>query len=167
MPSASGEINVKRMFLYKHNKRDSECTVRPCFRSPIIAMCRPSMPLPCAAHSLAIVYRSKRAWVGCSFAPSPPLRTGTREPVANSATEPASGWRIAMMSEYPDSTRAVSYKDSPLASAELLMPVVSRTDPPSKLNAVPKLTRVRVLGSKNKLPKIAPRKTSVRFSRRA
>ena len=126
-------------------------------------MCIPSMLWLKRPSSRSIVSKSSRACVGCSFGPSPPLITGTSHPVANSATEPASGWRIATASAYAEITRAVSYNDSPFASAELCIPVVSRTKPPSKLNAVPKLTRVRVLGSKNKFAKIAPSKTLVRF----
>src|SRR5690625_5419113 len=67
----------------------------------------------------------------------------------------------------PDSTRAVSWRDSPLAKAEFSKPVVSRTSPPSRLNAQPKLMRVRVLGSKNILPKMAPSSTRVTLRRNA
>ena len=41
------------------------------------------------------------------------------------------------------------------------MPVVSRTSPPSRLNALPKEMRVRVLGSKNMFERIAPSSTRV------
>ena len=41
------------------------------------------------------------------------------------------------------------------------MPTDSRTSPPSKLKAEPKLMRVRVLASKNILPRMAPSNTRV------
>ena len=55
----------------------------------------------------------------------------------------------------------MSYSDSPLARAEDFTSVVSRTSPPSKLKAQPNETRVRVLGSKNMLERMAPCNTRV------
>src|SRR5690606_36098422 len=57
--------------------------------------------------------------------------------------------------------------DSPLAIEEKVNPVVSHTEPPSLQNAAPKLTRVRVLASKNRLPNTAPSSTRDTFWRRA
>src|SRR5579864_7805562 len=55
--------------------------------------------------------------------------------------------------------------DSPFAIEENWKPVVSRTAPPRRLNAAPKLTRERVLGSKKKFPSTAPSSTRVSFRR--
>src|SRR5690625_6574725 len=57
--------------------------------------------------------------------------------------------------------------DSPLAIEENVNPVVSQTEPPNRQKAAPKLTRVRVLASKNKLPSTAPSSTRDTFCRRA
>ncbi len=64
-------------------------------------------------------------------------------------------------------TRLVSWIDSPLAIDENVKPVVSHTEPPRRQNAAPKLTRVRVLASKNRLASTAPSSTRVTFWRRA
>ena len=57
--------------------------------------------------------------------------------------------------------------DSPLAMDENVKPVVSQTEPPRRQKAEPKLTRVRVLASKNRLPSTAPSSTREIFWRRA
>jgi len=87
------------------------------------------------------------------------LTTGTTDAAANSATEPSSGWRTTRTSEYPETTREVSAIDSPLAMDEKVKPVVVVTSPPSRRKADSKLSRVRVLGSKNRLPRMAPSST--------
>ena len=61
----------------------------------------------------------------------------------------------------------MSWIDSPLAIDENVKPVVSHTEPPSRQNAAPKLTRVRVLASKNRFASTAPSSTRVTFWRRA
>src|SRR5690625_6671832 len=99
-----------------------------------------------------MVYKSSNAWLGCSPEPSPPLTTGILVAAANSATEPCSGWRMTIASTYPPITRLVSYIDSPLAIDEKVNPVVSQTEPPRRQKAAPKLTRVSVEASRNKLP---------------
>ena len=132
-----------------------------------MATLAPSIFCPSRANSRRIVYRSRRAWVGCSPGPSPPLMTGTCVAAANCATDPCSGWRTTIASTYPLTTRLVSAIDSPLAIDENVKPVVSQTEPPNRQNAAPKLIRVRVLGSKNRFPRTAPSRTRVTFWRRA
>ncbi|CFP67622.1 Uncharacterised protein [Bordetella pertussis] len=84
--------------MYSASSLISECTVRPYFRSPTMAMCAPSSSLPRRENSVRMVYRSSRAWLGCSPGPSPPLTTGILVASANSATDPCSGWRMTMAS---------------------------------------------------------------------
>ena len=50
---------------------------------------------------------------------------------------------------------------------ENVKPVVSQTEPPSRQKADPKLMRVRVLASKNRLANTAPSSTRLTFWRRA
>jgi len=68
---------------------------------------------------------------------------------------------------YLTEARARSLDIEVVEMDEALTSVVSRTSPPSRLKAQPKLTRVRVLGSKNILPRIAPSSTLVMRWRRA
>ncbi|MNT27048.1 hypothetical protein D3C72_1626600 [compost metagenome] len=93
-----GDTSENFTFLYSAISLMSECTVRPYFRSPTMAMCAPSSNLPRRENSVRIVYRSSKAWLGCSPGPSPPFTTGMFVARANSATEPWSGWRITMAS---------------------------------------------------------------------
>ena len=61
-------------------------TVRPCARSPTMAMRSPSIePI-----SLRMVYRSSSAWVGCWPAPSPALMMGAAETAAARFAAPTS-----------------------------------------------------------------------------
>src|SRR5690625_29003 len=164
-PRGEAKVNFKPR--YNANSLTSECTVRPYLRSPTTATWAPSKSLPRRENSVKMVYKSSNAWLGCSPEPSPPLTTGILVAAANSATEPCSGWRMTIASTYPPITRLVSYIDSPLAIDEQVNPVVSQTDPPKRQKAAPKLTRVRVLASKTKLPSTAPSSTRETFWRLA
>ena len=61
-------------------------------------MLLPSMDLPLDSSSSLIVNKSNRAWLGCSFSPSPALITGTLEASENSWTEFFSGCLMTIKS---------------------------------------------------------------------
>lgn len=67
---------------------------------------------------------------------------------------PSLGWRMAIMSQYPDTTSIVSATLSPFAAEEELALEKPSTLPPSDSIADSKLSRVLVEGSKNSVASI-------------
>src|SRR6266536_4828610 len=121
--------------------------------SPMIATCRPAI-FPLRSR---IVYRSRRACVGCSCAPSPAFITLALSRFARNCGAPAELWRSTRISACNASRlRAVSLSVSPLvrleAVAEMLMTSALRRNAASS-NEV----RVRVLGSPQKFTSVFPR----------
>src|SRR5512141_1544922 len=130
-----------------------ERATRLCATSPTIATRSPSNDNPRSR----IVYRSKRAWVGCSCHPSPALITDDFTPTARASAAPAEGWRKTMMSACIASIfRAVSSNVSPLTTllddGEKLI-----TSALSRFAANSNDVRVLVLGSKKRFTTVRPR----------
>src|SRR6185503_5236699 len=130
-----------------------ERATRLCAMSPPIATRSPSNDNPRSR----IVYRSKRACVGCSCHPSPALMTEDFTPRARVSAAPADGCRKTIISACIASIwRAVSSKVSPLTTllddGEKLI-----TSALSRLAANSNEVRVLVLGSKNRLTTVRPR----------
>ena len=75
---------------------------------------------------------------------------------AASRAVPSFGCRTAMTSAYCSTVRIVSENDSPLAVEEFAASEKPITRPPSRHIADSKLSRVRVLGSKNSVARIFP-----------
>src|ERR1041385_5446986 len=131
-----------------------ERATRLCAISPTIATRSPSNGNPRSR----IVYRSRRAWVGCSCHPSPALMTEDFTPRARVSAAPADGCRKTIMSACIASIlRAVSSKVSPLTTllddGEKLI-----TSALSRFAASSNDVRVLVLGSKNRLTTVRPRR---------
>src|ERR1051326_7664037 len=121
--------------------------------SPRIVTCRPWIRPLCSR----MVKASSRAWVGCSWAPSPALITLALRKRDRKWGAPVGVWRMMMMSALRASRlRAVSLSVSPFlneeASAEKLI-----TSAVSRCAASSKLMRVRVDGSTNRLTTVLPR----------
>ncbi len=111
--------------------------------SPMIVTVRPSSVF----FRSRIVKRSRRACVGCSWAPSPALITARVRRFARKAGAPAQGWRTTIRSACIASMfLAVSRSVSPFAA---LLPAVEMftTSAESRLAASSNEVRVRVLGS--------------------
>src|ERR1700704_2310409 len=130
-----------------------ERATRLCAMSPTIATRSPSNDNPRSR----IVYRSKRACVGCSCHPSPALMTEDFTPRARVSAAPADGCRKTIMSACIASIlRAVSSKVSPLTTllddGEKLI-----TSALSRFAANSNEVRVLVLGSKNRFTTVRPR----------
>ena len=118
----------------------SERATRLWVMSPTIVTLSPSR---CPFFS-RIVMRSSRAWVGCSWAPSPALTTPQRRCRASSAGAPAAWWRTTTTSGLMASMlRAVSSRLSPLSALE---PEAEKliTSAESHLPAISNEVRVRV-----------------------
>ena len=75
--------------------------------------------------------------------------TGTEAFSAATRAAPSLGWRMAMMSAYRETVFTVSATLSPFAAELASAPATVITFPPSSYIAASKLSRVRVLGSKN------------------
>ena len=111
--------------------------------SPIIAIRRPSR----VPFFSLIVNRSRSAWVGCSWAPSPALTTEESRTPESMCGAPAMLCRMMTASGRIDSRfLAVSLSVSPLTALLVLadMLIVSAE---RRLAAISKETRVLVLGS--------------------
>lgn len=102
------------------------------------------------------VKQSRRAWVGCSCAPSPALITGILTILLMKEAAPAKEWRMTMaLALRAWILRAVSWRDSPLERLLALSSMVM-TLAPRFLAATSKATRVRVLGSRKRLTIVFP-----------
>ena len=110
-----------------------------------------------------MVSRSSSPCVGCSWGPSPALTTPAWICLASRWGVPGEAWRTTTRWMPKASIlRAVSTKVSPLLT--LLPPVAkSMVSAPRRLAARPKLTRVRVLFSKNRFTTLFPAR-SVRLA---
>src|SRR5215475_4297161 len=126
---------------------------RLCATSPTMATRRPSNGKPRSR----IVYRSSKAWVGCSCQPSPALMTEDLTPRASVSAAPADECRSTMISACIASIlRAVSSSVSPLTTlleeGEKLM-----TSALKRFAASSNDVLVLVLGSKNRFTTVRPR----------
>src|ERR1700730_18246411 len=121
-----------------------ERATRLCRTSPQIATVRP----PKRPLRRGIVSASSKAWVGCSWLPSPALTTAQSTFSDNSCTAPDSGWRTTSTSGcIAFNVIAVSIRVSPL-TIELAETDMLITSPPSRLPATPNERRGRVEFSK-------------------
>ncbi len=144
--------------------------MRPYLRSPTMATERPSRP----PSSRRMVYRSRRACVGCSPAPSPAFTTGTSTASAARFAPPVSPCLMTMQSAYPASMRAVSTRVSPLAVDDEEASATVTVRAPRRWAAASKDRRVRVEGSRKSTATIflesahdAPRPVASRSMERA
>ena len=114
---------------------------------------------PSSRPSLSrIVKTSRRAWVGCSWAPSPALITEHCSRSARSFGTPGQEWRTTTASGLIASRlRAVSMRLSPL---ERLLPEAEKLTASAlrRFSAISKEMRVLVLASKKKLMMVLPRR---------
>ena len=135
-----------------------ERATRLCRTSPQIATLKPSIrPL-----LRRMVSASRRAWVGCSWAPSPALTTEQSTLRARRCTAPAEWWRTTMMSgRMALRVAAVSMRVSPFFTEEEATDMFM-TSAPRRLPASSNELWVRVEGSKNRLIWVRPRRV-VRF----
>jgi hypothetical protein len=115
-----------------------------------------------AALAAADGERVEESWVGCSWRPSPALRTAQLTFWARRFTAPECGWRTTRRSGCMAlSVIAVSISVSPFFSEEACgLPMVI-TSAPSRLPASSKEAWVRVEASKNMLTWVRPASASV------
>jgi hypothetical protein len=131
--------------------------------SPMMATSRREKDLPWRR----MVKASSRAWVGCSWAPSPALITAASMCLSKKCGEPAARWRITRMSGCMAwRFRAVSSRDSPFLALEVegdrFSPSADR-----RFSAISKEARVRVLGSMNRFTTVLPRRVGTFLMRRS
>ena len=94
---------------------------------------------------------SSKAWVGCSWVPSPALMIDALMLRLKKWWAPGAGWRITTMSTFIERILlTVSSSVSPFLTEELLAEKLT-TSALRRFSASSKLIRVRVLFSKNKL----------------
>ena len=107
-----------------------------------------------------MVKASSRAWVGCSWVPSPALTTAAsiQPELPAGSGAPEAPWRMTTAST-PMASRvsAVSFRDSPLETLEPLAEKLM-TSAESRLAAASKEIRVRVESSKKRLTTVRPRR---------
>ena len=136
---------------------------RECRMSPTMVTVSPSM----CPFSRRTVNRSRRAWVGCSWAPSPALMTGASSTSAIRLGTPATAWRTTTASRSMASrVRAVSRMLSAFVRLELFAAKFT-TSADSRLPAISKLVCVRVEGSKNRLTRVRPRRVGTFLTSRS
>src|SRR5262245_60298764 len=131
-----------------------ERATRLCVTSPTIATFSPSR---CPFFS-RIVRRSRSAWVGCSWAPSPALTTAHFRCRASIAGAPEALWRTTTTSGHIASMFfAVSSRLSPFSA---LLPDDEKliTSAESHLPAISNEVRVRVEASKKRFTTVLPRR---------
>ena len=138
------------------SRRMLERATRECRMSPQIATISPSM---CPLWR-RMVRASRRAWVGCSWLPSPALITEQSTFWASSSTAPAAWWRTTRISgRMAFSVTAVSIRVSPLDMDEVRVDMFI-TSAPSRFPASSKELCVLVEDSKNRLIRVRPRRSS-------
>ncbi len=118
---------------------------------------RPREPDPCSRRR--IVNASRRAWVGCSWVPSPALMMpASIQPLeARVCGAPDAGWRTTTASApMAASVCAVSFRLSPFDTLDpFALKLMTSAD--SRFAAASKEMRVRVESSKNRLTTVLPR----------
>ncbi len=131
-----------------------EPATRLCEISPMIATLSPSS----RPNFSRRVNMSSRAWVGCSWAPSPALMIAASTQRVRKRGTPADWWRTTTMSIFIAAMlRMVSLRVSPFLTE--LEEVVKLTESAERrFSASSKEMRVRVEGSKKRLTTVCPRR---------
>ena len=100
--------------------------------------------------------KSSRAWVGCSWRPSPALTTAQPTFWLSSSAAPEAEWRMTRMSGFMAfRVTAVSIRVSPFFTEEAATGMVT-TSAPSRLAAISKEEEVRVEFSKTRFTTVRP-----------
>ena len=127
---------------------------RECRMSPTMAMF-----LPRTSPSRSVMLNaSNKAWVGCSWVPSPALTTMVSTLLARNCGAPGWGWRMTTRSTFiARMLFTVSTRVSPFLT-ELLAEEKLTTSALSRFSASSKDSRVRVEFSKNKFAIVRSRR---------